>query len=158
MSGSRDDQVQMSGQPAIQMPAGVKTLGELCAGPTAPRADLTDFRPVERIAPSVLTDSLCEAGFHGARQDYRQGMSALAFRQDVTMRDLCETITARLRALRGVLSLIEVDEDTPLHVTQAAEAALMLANEAAGFHEVLFQGVLHYGRDAHPSQGERSSP
>ena len=121
------------------------------------RPTVADFCPVQRTSAGLLAEHLRGAGFYAGFPEVREGMNALAFRPDVTMRDLCETITARLRALRGVLAMIETDEDTPMHVTQAAEAALMLATEVAGFHEVVYQGVLIY-RDGGPHKSaERSS-
>ena len=82
-----------------------------------------------------------------------KGCNAFTLRADVGMGDLCESVAQRHRTLQSILWMVCSDEDTPAHLAGVIEAAVMLAQEAAGFHAAVHHGVMVYGRS--PPKGPR---
>ena len=67
---------------------------------------------------------------------------------------MCESVVQRHRTLQALLLMVCTDEDTPAHLVGVIEAAMVLAQEAAGFHAAIRHGVTVYGRAPPPKGGK----
>jgi hypothetical protein len=115
---------------------------------------LADYKPLENMPAAEVLTMLEGADFHSPNSASRSGANAFTLRADVGMGDLCESISHRQNTLRAILLMLCSDEDTPAHMAGVIEAALMLAQESAGFHAALHHGVMVYGRAPPPKGGK----
>jgi hypothetical protein len=113
---------------------------------------LADYKPLENMPAAEVITMLEGGDFYAENAASRKGCNAFTLRADVGMGDLCESVVQRHRSLQALLLMMCTDEDTPAHMAGVIEAAMVLAQEAAGFHAAIHHGVMVYGRSP-PKEG-----
>lgn len=106
-------------------------------------ACLKDFKPLQQLNEHELATSLPYCG-------------PFTLSRDASMRDLCDCMETRLRAIDGVLSSMATDPDADPAASAIAEAAQVLLVQATALHAALQAGVFSFDHASSGSPSGRS--
>lgn len=110
-------------------------------------ARLADITPLQGIPEHEQLQLLLYAGMHAPAPTFKSGCSSLLFRSDISLSEICETLSTELQQAQSLLTVLIGDSGELRDETRSdiASACMDAISRARGLHDIAFRALRNHG-------------